>query len=583
MGILDPIRTSRRKAKTFTVTVAPGKVTSDLSNFPVMLRMSSLPGPFWANVREDGGDIRVYTSAGVPVAIDLSRFDYWGKDGVLFFKAPALAAAASNGFKISCGVPRLKRLADTDPYGRNAVWADYVSVFLFGETQHDRTGKTNLASAAANPTQFWDVVETSPNLYAGDPVQQGPASDNRYIYVCGTNQINKYLRVSSSVWTLVASVDNPCGDSGLDVNHLGQPAVVGNRLYVPVAKFGAGVVTPGSERIFVYDTATLARVSIFDVSANSPGMSAIGFCDEDGLLYIASYNDGSVFKKFTTEGVYVGALALSVNMLQIQGLCWWDKRKCFVISTDVSRELHAISYAGTYDDAGAFGLWHTTLLNEMEGVGPYLDYMMFEGNADDSLTQQIVFLKAKDIPLGAGGGVTFTSTTSYMEADSRPSYTTFTLGLSFSVSDKTTSSQNRTALSYRNKAAGATARRTSPSYRFATSRLSVWDSWNATWLDSNIDPVLNQVYRMHAAYNDVANTRKLYVDGVLKGTTNSAVDPVADLDSLHIGRENETGSQPFRGDVGFVYLRSGELSAAWIAAEDLNLRTPGSFYTVTAG
>lgn len=575
MGLLDPIRSSRRKSKSVVLTIPAGAVSADLTNFVVCVRLSRMPARFWQNVRQDGGDVRVFNAAGSPVAVDIARVDYWGRDGVLFFKAASISAAANNTWTITCGVPSLQRPADTDTYGRNAVWSNYTAVFLYGESWEDRTGGAKILSPGANPPQCLEVESSSPNLFNGVTVlQQGTASDDDYFYVTGTVGLVKF----DSSWIEVARVANAAAASGSGVDHLGQPVVVNGLIYIPASSYSGTTVVVGSGRLLVFKASDLSFVRAVDNSAQGIGNSAMTYCHQDGCLYVASYEDGSKLWRYSLELVFLGTLTLSVAVSQIQGIAWW--KNSFWISSDNTREVHRVDYAGNYGDDGTYGLYHIEAGIETEGLGVFRDRLIFQYNGTGSTSQFATLLKAKDGALGAGGGVTM-STTVFLLAASRPSLTTFTLATTMAISDTTTGSQNRTSVSYRNTVSAGTDRRVSLNFRFATGNWELWDSWNATWLGTGVAPSLNVPVRMHGVYDSAAATRRVYLDGALKATTTSAVAPVPDLDGLSIGREDESGSQPWRGDIAFTYLYPGALSSAWIAAEDKMLRTPASLYSIT--
>jgi hypothetical protein len=149
------IRTS--KPFSATIRVPSGTVASDLTNFPVMVRLSDMPARFWLSVQKNGGDIHVKTTGGTVIPHDLVRINCAKREGLLFFKASSLAAASNDDFLITCGDRSLSKLAASDGNGRNAVWSDYAVVWCFDEMV-DRTG-TN-----GTPTQLRAVLDC---LYGG--------------------------------------------------------------------------------------------------------------------------------------------------------------------------------------------------------------------------------------------------------------------------------------------------------------------------------------------------------------------------------------------------------------------------------
>jgi hypothetical protein len=131
-----------------TVTVTSGTVSSDLTDYPFMIRLSDMPAAFWTHVAADGGDIRAYTPGDVQIPIDMAWIDTVAEDGVIFVRQ-TLANATDTSVVIKCG-NGLSLLPATDPNGRNAVWADYERVSLFRGDLVDRTGNADATMTAGS-------------------------------------------------------------------------------------------------------------------------------------------------------------------------------------------------------------------------------------------------------------------------------------------------------------------------------------------------------------------------------------------------------------------------------------------------
>ena len=128
-------------AVNFNVTVAAGKVSADLVDFPLMIDLSHMPSSFWTAVRSDGGNIRVYASDGISqIPFDLTYINKTRNLGRLYAKT-TLLSASSNTIVVSVLDTSLTGLSVTDTYGRNAVWSAYEVVWVFPETVN-RTGKS---------------------------------------------------------------------------------------------------------------------------------------------------------------------------------------------------------------------------------------------------------------------------------------------------------------------------------------------------------------------------------------------------------------------------------------------------------
>lgn len=128
-------------APTATLTIASGKVSTDLTAFPVRVDLAHVTdAAWWAALDSAGGNLRV-RQGGSDVPRDLVKIDTAAKTGELFFKAPTVYAAAANVFTLEV-VPGATAPAATDANGRNAVWSAFNSVYLGGSSV-DRAGKRN--------------------------------------------------------------------------------------------------------------------------------------------------------------------------------------------------------------------------------------------------------------------------------------------------------------------------------------------------------------------------------------------------------------------------------------------------------
>jgi hypothetical protein len=87
--------------------------------------------------------------------------------------------------------------------------------------------------------------------------------------------------------------------------------------------------------------------------------------------------------------------------------------------------------------------------------------------------------------------------------------------------------------------------------------------------------------RLHAVHNG-AIERIFYFDGVAHTDAICSVQPDATADALFLGFNDADLNNGTYGYLDFLYLRNSILTAAWITAELLNLKTPASFYTVGA-
>lgn len=558
-----------------SVTIASGTVGSSLTNFPVMVRLSDMPAAFWTHVKADGGDIRVKTTGGTLVPMDLVRFDYESEDGVLFFLAASVASGSDSSWDIHYGDAALDRLAVDDANGRNAVWANFEAVFLFGESGgDDRTG--GVMARIRGDGYTFDNTDISPDTSS----HQGICWDGTHYYTTDTNAIRKW----DASWTLVDSNTDPIGDAAISgtptVQHCGDLDVHDGKLYIPIECWPASGGLYNAH-IAVFDTSDLTFIEAFDISAQAHEAASIAYCDKDDLLYIVDF-DGhttSIFKYDPADGSYEGTLTTDKAVAQRQGITWW--RNNFWVSSEDGDETLRVSYTGVVStgdiSAGVGGLLGMTTAGFYEGVGHTEESLLQMVDAGSGLEKNVYTWTPRDDGLSAGGGYRVVTGTPNAIANGRSSLQTYTLGCSLAIATK---GQNRTAVSYWDESAGATNTRQGISFRSATPSLAIWDV-NNSWLEPSpaIDPTLNQPYRVHAVYQGTTS-RNIYVDGTLKNIQTTITAVPSTLDTLLILMEDDSAAEAWNGNVGFVYLYPGVLSADYLAAEYANLNAPGSFYSV---
>jgi len=548
------------------ITIPSGTVNANLTDFPVMLRLSDLPASFWDNVRSDGGDIRVKTTGDVQIPQDLARFDFTDKDGVLFFKDD-LATGSDNEWYFYSGDPFLEKLADDNANGRNAVWADYDAVMLLGETRLDRTGKGNYGTRTVAADTSDDVHLFEKGSITGDlDAHQGLCWGGGYYFVVDTNKITKY----NESWVQQSQNTDPIGDTGISgVDHCGDPEYYDGKIYIPIELYPNDPYN--NQHIAVFDASDLSFIESFDISAQAHEACSCCYNHDDGLFYVASYTDGTKLWKYDPANgfSYEGTITLGASVTYIQGVVYWHG--AFWITTDTGNRL-TYRFDPSGDNCGEVFPNPTT--NNFEGITKRYDELLVL--VDLGSTEEVRKWKPYDITNGAGGGAEFFGL-GELTYGSRPSRTTLTLGVTFAISSK---AQNRCALSYWDESAGTTNTRVGIAYSTSQASIGVWDVNNSWLLPSPaIDPTLDQIYRVNVTYNGTTD-RKIYIDGVLKNTDLVITLLPNALDALRIGSEDTSLNERFSGLIGFVYLRSGVLSADWLAAEYDNISDPGAFYSI---
>lgn len=126
-----------------------------LTDFPFVIQIDSSNADFWANVRSDGGDIRV-TIDGTQVAVDplndRAEWNYAGQQAVIVAKGPASLTTAPV-IRVYAGCPSATTPADTDTYGRENAYKSAIRAVWPSGAGVDRTGHDNDLTMTGSPTE----------------------------------------------------------------------------------------------------------------------------------------------------------------------------------------------------------------------------------------------------------------------------------------------------------------------------------------------------------------------------------------------------------------------------------------------
>lgn len=540
-----------------TLTVASGEVSSNLTSFVVMVDLADMPTDFWSRVKSDGGDVRVYQSDGTTmIPHDLVSISVAYETGLLFFKS-SLLSASDNVFKITCGDSSLSELPATDANGRNAVWDDYerVHVFAEGERIIDRTGNgADLTETSGSLIHaMYKTGNTSPDLTGPSGHVQGIATDGTYFYVTWTNRLRKY----DSSWNLITDITDPLGATGIaGVDHIGDPAHHNGLLYLPVEVYPSGPYV--NQHIAVFDASDLSFVTSYDISAQGHEVSAIAYNPDDNSLYVVDYTTGTHLHKYSLTGVFQSNIALSTTLLELQGADWFRGKLYLSKGTGGICEVETSGTVnGVVNPTGA-------IVTE-EGICSLGDgrFLIADGSTDIFHEYQFepYFARFNAANYAYGAVSLFTSWTMAASVHVDP------IGANGCILNYADASANN------NTRATLAARETTPD------QINLWDT-NNSWLTTALSsPAEATEYRCVVTWNGTTE-RELFVNGASVGSDATVTQKPGGASGhrLMIGR-TMTG-EPLAGSVGFVYLRSGVLSDAWIAAENASWRTPDTFYTI---
>lgn len=271
-GLVNPF--SVAVAGPWTITIAAGKTTADLTNYPVFLNLADMPAAFWSSVTSNGSNIRVKQSGSL-IPIDLVKIDSGAKTGVLFFKAGTLATASDNIFTLDLTGSGL--LANNDTNGRNAVWSAFDWVWL-GTSNTDVTDRTGGADGTITNSSLGVM-----NNHAGFALGASCGVD----FVPSASQadfITFASRTARSVFTL---------GCGAEFN-----GTVAASRYAMTYADGAGSVNLGARQRNPTD-----QISVFDINNSWIATDVAPFLTGATSTRMHAAYNGSTSRRWSTDGV----------------------------------------------------------------------------------------------------------------------------------------------------------------------------------------------------------------------------------------------------------------------------------------
>lgn len=546
-----------------TITVPAGKVSSDLTDFPLMIDLSHMPLGFWAGVRADGGNIRAYASDGITlIPHDVTHIDKTRSVGRLFVKKTLLSASA-NVIVLKVLSPGTTVLAVTDPNGRNAVWSDFEVVWVF-PSDVNRTGN-GYAQGGAGPAEFTRWIRKDYYDMPGNPHQGVAVDSSGNVVTIDTN----YLRRSTvaAPTTVLASNADPLsavvsatGNSNL--NHMSDGCIIAGELWVPANEYP---VSGGhDEYLCVFNLTTLALDRFYNVSSVGRHISSIAQDPDTGTIWATDYVNGASLMQFNTSGTYLGSVSLSSSISNLQGICFVEGS--ILLSADAT-DITKVSKTGVIDVAignefsnpqsgTSEGIAYANgLLFHMDGDG---DMTVLEVN-DDFADWARLHYENLNATLPRSQVWTMASSVYWLDL-------TGNLQQAFLSLANGTTSGNRATLANRS----------------ATSRLGLWNSTD-TWLQNTFNPAYKSVFRT-AAQHDGTTERRVFLDGNVEATDSviSARPTGAGTDMNFVVNASDTsGTEDGEAYYQFVWQRNEYMSDAWMAADAANMNDPATFYTVT--
>lgn len=167
-------------------------------------------------------------------------------------------------------------------------------------------------------------------LYEKSPdtdCHQGVTASEDYYYTVHTDRIDKR---SKTDWSIVSQNTSPLSGLPSGINHLGDPCYYNGKLYIP-AEYWEDCSTTENQVIAIYDAETLQLLEYHDISSYVDEASSIAIDPRDGILYVASFCSGKIYKFDLNTLEYLGEIDTYIR--QIQGIAFREDRGALLVSS----------------------------------------------------------------------------------------------------------------------------------------------------------------------------------------------------------------------------------------------------------
>lgn len=590
LGLDDGGAASAPSSSVFTVSIGAGEVGSTLTNFPVMVDLAEISvgrrTAFWTGVNQDGGNLRAYEYAGGPqLPLDIVTFNYIAQTGTIWVKVPSITAAGGS-FILKKEDTSFVREARGATYGSAAVWSDYASVFVGGESNDDRASTSRVFGTIGESVTFLNVGNPE-FTFTADP-HQGIAwhQASGDVYTSDNNVLRRF----SSTGTLLTSNTDPSGQveallGTAALGHCCDPCIVNDWLIVPINNYPTDTLCA----IGVFDRTTLALVTATNISATEVDTSGVCWNPDTQRLLTSRWNTMNSIRRWTlnlTTGAIAadGAITLTITGGSfndaIQGIEYW--RGHYWLVDDARDEVVRVKSDGTCDYNDCPIQFSDVDGSSVPGPGQYEGICAYKDGlavlADPlSANSYMIYSRPMTSAFG-GGGARLGTANGYYEVSGLSGGTTWTM----SVSGARSTDRQMAYSSFRDFSSGGIDDRATLVARFVTPnyQIQAWDNTN-TWLTPGtpVNTALSTFYRAALIYS--GTSRSLYVNGTLRASQSGITAKDAGYSAFTIGSEDSSNNENFDGDIAFAYLRMQAMSADWLAAEHSMLSNPAGFYTIS--
>lgn len=233
------------------LNVLSGKVLSDLTDFPVYVDLSLFDNHFFNYVQSTGADIRITDANHNEVSLDVVEVDTTNKVGALHFKAPSLSGTSDTLFYIYYGNSGASAYLETDTYGSQAVWSDFLAVWHLGETFSSDSTATDSTGNGRNFT-INNTPSNASGKLSGDTLSLNGV--NEYLEYNDSSDVFAVQPITVSFWFKPHSV----GTSLEDVISKGQSGVDRTKFSW---QFAYNRATTDNIRFLVSDSSDISQIS----------------------------------------------------------------------------------------------------------------------------------------------------------------------------------------------------------------------------------------------------------------------------------------------------------------------------------
>ena len=585
-------------ATDYEVTIDPALVTSDLTDFPVQLRMSAAPQAFWDAINYQAGNVRALVND-VEVPFVATRVMHETQEGDMSVLLPNVSSSVETKFILRVYPDQsMSPRSFTDPLGAGAVYSGRYAVAVLGGHAPRNYGSVGGPVLTIGDALYFDRVGVDQTFASN--THQGIAKDHAtgWKFAIDTNRIDAFDETGTLQWTNA----NPAGDlqsatgAGAEFDHLCDGTVYGNWLVIPINSYDGNLPTSGAY-IAIFDVSDGSYITATQITG-SPEIS--GVCWNPDIERLVACTFGVALTQLdtytlnTTTGAVAldGALPITATqersnvplVTQIQGIEYaWGG---YYIANDTGGRGNIlrmeVTPTGVSYDTSCNVAIETIASGNAEGItrdGDSLLWLIDPSGGPASYT-----VKFAPASLESAGGAVF----NLLNASSG-----FAVhGISVNPADTfTLSAVARPETNRQGVMVGMTANgvgdvdvndRVALIHRGG----ATIDTWNSAASWANPSPAIpfsatgpEAERERHAVLVRTPAQRRIVVDGVEEYAPTNANTINVEMDIFSIGREDESNSEEMHGLIGAAKLAMSDLGNDFLSTEHEMLHE-ASFATI---